>query len=204
MKLYFTPGSCSWACWIALEWAQADYTVEQVDTRSEAYKRINPLGVVPALDIGTGRIMTQTEAILRYVAERYPERELGSNTGLENQFIFNETLSFLTGDFHPAFWPYFVPERFTTDTTSAAIEAARAAAYPRIERVLGHLDGLLAANGGHVYGHKRSVADAYAFVMARWSENLPTSWRDYPHVSAFMQRMLQDAAVVKVMAQPRA
>ena len=36
--------------------------------------------------------------------------------------------------------------------------------------------------------------------MARWTEKLPKTWRDYPHVAAFMQRMLQDAAVQRVLA----
>ena len=25
MKLYYAPGTCALACWIALEWANADY-----------------------------------------------------------------------------------------------------------------------------------------------------------------------------------
>ena len=29
MKLYYAPGTCSLACWIALEWAGADYEVEK-------------------------------------------------------------------------------------------------------------------------------------------------------------------------------
>ena len=72
MKLYYAPGTCALACWISLEWAGADYEVERVDPASDAYRRINPLGMVPALDVGASRPMTQADAILQYVAERYP------------------------------------------------------------------------------------------------------------------------------------
>ena len=30
MKLYYAPGTCAVACWIALEWAGADYEVEKL------------------------------------------------------------------------------------------------------------------------------------------------------------------------------
>lgn len=47
MRLYYAPGTCALACWISLEWAGADYTVEQVDPQSSSYRAINPLGMAP-------------------------------------------------------------------------------------------------------------------------------------------------------------
>jgi glutathione S-transferase len=198
MLLYYAPGTCALACWIALDWAGADYSVEKVDPKSDAYRRVNPLGTVPAIDIGGERAMTQADAILQYIAERYSDRKLGAEDGLDARFEFNETMAFLTGDFHPAFWPHFTPERFTTDDGAAAIEAVKAAAQPRVERVLDHLDELIGSTG-HVYRGRRTVADAYAFVMARWSGGFPRGWRHFPHVAAFMSAMNDDAAVKRVM-----
>ena len=59
MKLYYAPGTCALACWIALEWAQLDYEVEKVKLGSEEYLKINPLGMVPALQLDDGQIVTQ-------------------------------------------------------------------------------------------------------------------------------------------------
>lgn len=42
MKLYYAPGTCALACWIALKWAGADYEAVRADYASEEYKRINP------------------------------------------------------------------------------------------------------------------------------------------------------------------
>ena len=39
MKLYYAPGTCALACWIALEWANADYEVQKVDYADPAYKK---------------------------------------------------------------------------------------------------------------------------------------------------------------------
>ena len=65
-------------CWIALEWANADYEVQKVDYADPAYKKINPLGMVPALDIGGSRAMTQANAILQYIADSHPAAKLGA------------------------------------------------------------------------------------------------------------------------------
>ena len=128
MKLYYAPGTCALACWIALEWANADYEVEKIDYASAEYKKVNPLGMVPALDIGGSRAMTQANAILQYIADSHPAARLGAADGLEAQFEFNETMAFLTGDFHPAYWPMFSPASWRFSTTSSASAATYTAA----------------------------------------------------------------------------
>ncbi|WP_373795381.1 glutathione S-transferase family protein [Neisseria dentiae] len=204
MKLYYAPGTCALACWIALEWAGADYQAVRADYKSEEYQRINPLGAVPALDIGGKRAMTQAPAILQYIADTHPESRLGSNEGVENAFELNETLSFLGSDFHAAFWPFFMPYRYTTDESEAARNAVKESAYARIDRAMLHLDALIAQGNGHVYQGRRSIADAYAFVMARWTEYLPKTWREYPHIAPFMERMQADKAVQHVLQASQA
>ena len=202
MKLYYTPGTCSLACWIALEWAGADYEVERVDPKSDSYRRINPLGMVPAIDIGGARPMTQAGAILNYIADSHPAADLGPDQGDIARLEFEETMSFLTGDFHPAFWPFFAPQRFTTQTDEASLAAVREASHARVARVLEHLDGIIGARA-HVYRDRRTVADAYAFVMARWSVNFPKSWRDHANLARFIETTSTDPQVVDVLERSR-
>ena len=148
--------------------------MQKVDYADPAYKKINPLGMVPALDIGGSRAMTQANAILQYIA-----------------------------DSHPAYWPMFSPQRYTTDNSAAAHDAVREAAWPRIDRIMSHLDVLIGTSG-HVYRDRRSVADAYAYVMARWSVKTPKPYSAYPHLAAFMTRMGEDEAVKRVLAASNA
>lgn len=198
MKLYYAPGTCAVACWIALAWAGAEFEVAKADAGSEEFNRVNPLAMVPALDIGGPRAMTQANAILAYIAERYPAAQLGPDDDIQGRFEFSETLSFLTGDFHPAFWPYFVPQRYTTDRTPQALDNVRKASHERIDRVMRHLDGMI-GDRDHVYRDRRSVADAYAFVMLRWTGKLPKSWQDYPNIRRFVPGMEQDPVVQDVL-----
>ena len=87
--------------------------------------------------------------------------------------------------------------------TTAAHNAVREAAYARIDRVMAFLDNLIGERG-HVYRGKRSVADAYAYVMARWSVKTPKPYSEYPHLAAFMTRMGEDEAVKRVLAASNA
>lgn len=202
MKLYYAPGTCALACWIALEWVGADYRVERVDPASEAYRAVHPLGMVPAIDLGAGRPMTQADAILTYIVERFPGHDLGADEGLRERLEFHEAMSFLTGDFHPAFWPYFAPARFTVAEDRAGRAAVREAAHARVERVMTHLDRMIGATG-HVYRDKRTVADAYAFVMTRWTRRFPRPWSDYASIAPFMQAMEADPVVADVLERSR-
>lgn len=199
MLLYFAPGTCALAPHIALEWAGASYELEKVDLRSDAYRAINPLGMVPAMLDGSSRLLTQADAILHYIARRFPEADLGAGEGLMAEFNLNETLAFLTGDFHPAFWPFFAPQRFTTHTDQESLDAVKTASYARIDRVMAHLDGML---DGQTYlvNQKRTVADPYAFAMCRWTQTMPRPWTQYPSIAAFMARMAADPGVQAAMA----
>ncbi len=57
MKLYYFPGSCALAPHIVLEWLGADFEAIRIEKGDPEYLKINPLGVVPALDNGN-RVLT--------------------------------------------------------------------------------------------------------------------------------------------------
>lgn len=66
---------------IALAYKQVPYEPVFVDSDhdehlSEAYRRLNPQGLVPTLLVHDDLIVTQSFAILEFLEERYPERPL--------------------------------------------------------------------------------------------------------------------------------
>jgi len=90
MKFYYTPGACSLGSHIALEWSGADYQAESVPFADERLKEIYPEGngKVPILDRENGLPpLTQSPAILRYIADRYPGAEIGSSDSIDLFFI---------------------------------------------------------------------------------------------------------------------
>ncbi|EHI68712.1 glutathione S-transferase family protein [Streptococcus ictaluri] len=198
MKLYYAPGTCALACWISLEWANADYEVEKVTLGSKEYLAINPLGMVPALELEDGQILTQAGAILNFIAKKFPQADLACDDSLLEEFTFNEIMDFLTGDFNPAFWPIFFPKRYTTSQSKEELDRVLEAAYKRVDIAMTHLDKIIGSHQ-HVYHNKRTVADAYAYVMALWADKTPKSYQDYPNIARFMAAMQADKTVAKVI-----
>src|SRR3974390_676114 len=94
-KLYYAPGTCALASHIALEEAGADYTAERLDFKanqqqSPEYLKVNAKGRGRALVTAKG-ILTETPAILAYVAQTFPKAKLAP---LDDAFAFAQVQSF--------------------------------------------------------------------------------------------------------------
>lgn len=194
LTLYFAPHTCALSVLIALKWLDAPHKVEKVKLGDPEYRKLAPLGMVPAMTDEHGELMTQAAALLKYLVNKYPAAKLGGDGTLDGNYALDEKLAFLTGDFHPAFWPFFSPKRFTVKEDEASIAAIKSASHARIDRVMLELDRQL-GNNAYLLGQQRSVADAYAFAMARWADYLPKTISHYPNVQRFMQAMHKDEGV---------
>src|SRR6202008_1544191 len=80
LKLFYAVGSCALASHIALEEAGAEYEAVRLnfadgDQRKPEYLKVNPKGRVPALITDKG-ILTETPAILAYLAQVFPKAAL--------------------------------------------------------------------------------------------------------------------------------
>ena len=162
MKLYYAPGACSLASRICLHESGVPATYERVDTKAKRtesgadYLAINPKGVVPALVLDDGELVTENVAILTLLAER--DRRLAPDGPLAGIRLI-EMLSYLSTELHIAFKPFW--------HSDSAAEKAKAG-----ELVAKHL--LLIESrmkGAFLFGESFTVADAYLFVMLRWARD---------------------------------
>src|SRR5258708_16308910 len=113
LKLFYSPMACSLSCHVALEESGLRYETVEINTKTQAnltesYTAINPLGKVPALAI-EGRILTEAAAILSYIADRVPEKELLPPAGTLKRAIPQEWLNFLPTPVHIVLRPAFCP-----------------------------------------------------------------------------------------------
>jgi glutathione S-transferase len=178
MKLYLTPGACSLADHIALQEAGLVFDRIRVDLETKRtedggdYTKINPKGYVPALVLDDEQLLTESVAILSWVADRDPKLGPGGELG-RTRLI--EMLAFIATELHKPFGRYFFP---TSDVEKQAAEDA-------ILRWLDFLAGRL--QGDYLFGSEFSVADAYLYVMLRWGR---MKGLDLPEpLSAFAERM---------------
>ena len=196
ITLYYAPGTCALAPHIVLKWLSADYQVIRVELGSKEYLKINPLGAVPAMVDGESPVMSQADALLKYLVNKYPDSGLGSNGDLMDKYQINHWLAFLTGDLHPAYFPYFRPGRYTTNEDKESLAAVKQAASARVAIMLKHLDTNLAGKS-HLVGGRCTICDPYAFVLVRWTSDL----KPYPNLQRFQALMLEDEGVRAAMLE---
>jgi glutathione S-transferase len=200
MKLYYLPGACSLADHIVLEWIGEPYEAYRVareELGSPEYLRINPAGVVPALQGNDGWVLTENAAILNYLADKYPQTGLGGDGSARSRAEVNRWLAYINSDLHPAFRPVFRPERFIDG--EAAQEALRQTALLKLRRYYERLDAEL-ADRDWLTG-TRSFADPYLFVVLNWAKGKGVDLSGLENLARFHQRMLQDAGVKAAMQQ---
>jgi glutathione S-transferase len=200
VKLYYAPGTCALAPHIVLEWIGEPYELERVKLGDPEYLKVNPLGQVPALVDGDSGVMNQADALLKYLADKYPQAKLGSDDTLQDAYQLDRWLAFFTGDVHPAFFPFFRPNRYWVDSNEDALKTIKTASYKLIDRVFTHLDAHL-ADKTHVVGERRTIVDPYAFAMIRWGKALPKPLSDYANLYRFYLAMHQDEGVQRAMQQ---
>ena len=199
--LYFATGACSLAPHIVLEWIGAPYQAVKVQFGSPELLAVNPAGAVPTLREDDGWLLTQAGAILDYLAQKHPEAGLGGGDSLREKAEAHRWSAFLTSDLHAAFWPIFMPDRYTTDENKAARKAVVEAGHKLVRKQLAILDAHLAGRDW-MLAPGRSVIDAYAFPMIRWAiKMVPGGLSDYANVQALHDRLAADAAVQKVLAR---
>jgi glutathione S-transferase len=201
LRLYFATGTCALATHIALEEAGAAYEAVRLDfaaqaQRSPEYLAVNPKGRVPALVTGSGTL-TETPALLVYVAQRFPAAEL---VPLSDPFALarvQEFNSYLCSTVHVAHAHGRRGARWADDT--AAISAMQRKVPATMTDCFALIEDKLLP-GPWVMGERYTICDAYLFTIASWLEGDGVDTNKLPRVLDHRRRMLARPAVQKAVA----
>ena len=199
MKLYYTPGACSLADHIVLEWIGTPYEAVRVsrdERQTPAFRALNPAGAVPVLE-HDGWVLTQNAAILNYLADSFPEAQLGGDGTPKGRAEVNRWLAFVNADVHPAFKPLFGAAAYLEDP--ALIEKAKANARSTIRGLLERADAQLAGREG--IAGAPSIADPYLYVVLRWARSQGVDLSGLDQLARFSARMDADPAVHKALRE---
>lgn len=196
MKLFYKPGACSLSPHIVLREAGLDFSIESVDLATkktetgEDYLRINPKGQVPALLLDDGSLLTEGVAIVQYLADIVPDRQLIAPSGTLSRYHAIEWLNFVATELHKGFSPLFNPK--TPDEYKAI-------ACERLDKQFSYVDSELAKHD-YLLGSKFSVADAYLFTVTRWANALKLDIKQRSHLDKYMARVAGRPAVKEALA----
>lgn len=201
LKLFYAPDTCALASHIALEDAKAGYEIARVDfavgaQRKPEYLAVNPKGRVPALATTRG-ILTETPAILAFIAQSYPEAKLAP---LNDPYAFarvQEFNSYLCSTLHVAHAHRMRGSRWADDPAAIAamqrkVPQSVGACYDLIENEM--------LKGPFVMGAAYTICDPYLFTLAQWLEDDGVDPARVPKVIAHRARMARRATVKKALA----
>jgi glutathione S-transferase len=197
--LYYAPGACSLASHITLEELGVPYERRRVDfgkteQQSEAYRSINPKARVPTL-ITPGGSLTETPAILAFLAQSHPEAALAP---VGDPFAFAELQAFnsyLCSTVHVAHAHSGRGQRWADDQD--AIEAMKRKVPETMTACFQLIEDTL-IKGPWVMGENYSVADPYLFTVTRWAIRDTVDISRFPKVSEHHRLMSERPATVKV------
>ena len=197
MKLFYTPGACSLSPHIVACELGLAIDIETVDLKTRTtqegrdFTAINPKGYVPALELDNGQVLTEGPAIVQYLAELKPEKNLLPPAATLERARVQEWLAFIGTELHKNFSPLFNPD--ASDEVQANARAA-------IARRLGFVDQAL-KDQTYLMGEQFTVADAYLFTVVNWTRFKAIDLTPWPAVAAFMQRVAQRPAVQQALRE---
>lgn len=185
MKLYYFPGACSLSPHIVAREAGVALDLEKVDLQDKRtasggdFFEINAKGVVPALELDNGEVLTEGVVIAQYLADLRPDSRLAPPHGTLERYRLQEMLGFLNSEVHKSFSPLFDPA--TANSVRAGRERALSAHYAWLERRLAAQPWLV--------GDRFTVADAYFFTLTNWASHVAFDLSGFPAVNAFHLRV---------------
>jgi glutathione S-transferase len=197
LQLYFSPLACSLASRIALMEAGIDARYHLIDLMSKRvvtgdsdFFAVSRKGAVPVLVLDNGEALTESAAVLQYIADLKPELGLAPRPGDPDRYRMQEWLSFIGTEIHKAFlFPIF----WYKD------DASKAAARERIGRTVASVAEHM--RGRHyLVGTRYTVVDGYltwALLLLGYAGVDIAQW---PVLVDYLARMQQRPAVHAAIA----
>ena len=195
MKLYYSPGACSLSPHIALHEAGLAYTPVLASTKSHKlqdgtdYYTINVLGYVPVLELDSGERLREGPAIVQYIADQVPDKQLAPANGTLARYRLQEWLTFIGTELHKGFSPLFNPA--TPDDYKPLVRE-------RLLQRLQWVDGQLAGKQ-YLMGDQFTVADGYLFTVTNWTQPTKLDISGLANLAAYRERVGARPAVQAAM-----
>ena len=195
MKLYYSPGACSLSPHIALREAGLAFEPVLSNLKSHTladgtdFYGVNPLGYVPMLELDDGTRLREGPAIVQYIADLVPAKNLAPANGTLPRYRLQEWLTFIGTEVHKTFSPLF---------NAAMPEEAKKISRDKLASRFKWLDGEL-KDKQYLMGESFSVADGYLFTVTNWAKAMNIDLTGYPNLVAYRERVAARPAVQEAM-----
>lgn len=157
------------------------------DAERDKVGAVNPMRQVPALVTPTGEVLTESAAILIWLAEQHPEAGLAPAAGDPRRGQFLRWMTFIPASIYSMFWVRDEPSRLAGDDPAAqALIKARTA--ERIAACWRLMDSQVEPDR-FILGPDPSVLDLYVAVVSRWTPRRRRFYAEAPKLTRVVRRV---------------
>lgn len=184
MKLYWFPGACSQAPHIIAREAGVPIEFVKVDPKrgttetGDDYRKKNPLGLVPLLELDDGTLLTEAAVLVQYLSDLKPAAGLMAAHGTLARVQQQSRLNFIATEVHKSFRPLI--KGGPPDAQSYALDLLP----PAFDVVASWLVGREWLTGS-AFG----VVDAYFSVVFGWTRFIKYDTTRWPSLVDHLQRV---------------
>lgn len=206
ITLHYFPSNASLAPHVVLHELGVPFELSLVDRTVQAHKsadylKLNPNGLIPVLVDGS-LVLYETAAICLHLADTHPAAQLAPPLGTAERAHFYKWLMWLTNTVQANLIYYFYGDRLVDPGNAKGAAQVKAHAQAKVVQCLQQLDEQLASHGGPwMMGAQYTVLDPYTWMLCRWTRGFSAQpARSFPHIAAFLQRMLERPALQRALA----
>jgi GST-like protein len=190
--VYGAAGSGSVPVEAALTLIGAPYEVIETVTWEGDHERdkvapVNPMRQIPALITPDGETVTESAAILIWLAEQHPEAALAPEPGDPRRAQFLRWMSFIPASIYSMFWVRDEPSRLGGDDLTAQ-DTIKARTAERIAECWSVMESQIEP-GRWLLGDELTVLDLYVAVASRWTPRRERFAQVAPRMAEIMNRV---------------
>ena len=148
--------------------------------------RVNPMRQIPSLVLPSGEVMTESAAILMWLAEQHPQARLAPAVGDPRRRAWLRWMTFIPASIYSLYWIRDDPMRLAADPAAAELIQARTA--ERIAECWRLMDAQIEP-GRYLLGEDLGVLDLYVTVVSRWTPGRERFCREAPRMAEVVRRV---------------
>jgi GST-like protein len=201
--VYGAEGSGSVPIEAALSLIGAPYRIEECAPwlsaeRATELAPANPMLQVPALALPSGELMTESAAMLIWLADAYPEAQLSPAANDITRPAYLRWMNFVSSAIYALYWIADNPSRVTDRADEHAVIKARLA-----DRIA-HCWSVMGAEvkpRRYLLGDELSVLDLYVATASRWSPGRQRFYQVAPGLAEAIRRVDAHPQLVELWAE---
>ncbi|WP_425994425.1 glutathione S-transferase family protein [Caulobacter sp. DWR1-3-2b1] len=151
---------------------------------------VNPLRQIPALVTPAGETITESAAILIWLADNHPEEGLSPALDSPQRAQFLRWMTFIPASLYSLFWVRDEPSRLVGDNAEMQAKV-KAATAERILDCWRMMESQLTP-GRYLFGDQMTVLDLYVAVVSRWGPRRVRFYEVAPRMAEVVKRVDAD------------